>query len=325
MRCVTRGLRSALALGVCAGVATTVASRTRAGAHAGAQLAALRTPIGLAHLVLSAVGALLGAWFGAIVAAVWGVGLVSGSAPVGLRPRGPGAPAHGLSLITANVLIHNERFAELLDELVDRAPDVLLLQEVTPAHARSLEALRLRRPDLHVTVEPRADYAGWATVSRSPFLSSGRDDRTDWPISWVLVDHPDTPTRIVNVHVAAPQTAEDHATWEQQLELLADFADGSAPTILAGDFNATVDHRSFRELLDAGFTDAFEPAGRGWGATWPVHPLTIPLLRLDHVLVNGSVSVVELEQIDLVGSDHRGLRALLRVDTADGSAPVRGS
>ena len=39
--------------------------------------------------------------------------------------------------------------------------------------------------------------------------------------------------------------------------------------ILAGDFNATLDHRELRALLDRGYTDAADAAGDGWRPPGP--------------------------------------------------------
>ena len=39
--------------------------------------------------------------------------------------------------------------------------------------------------------------------------------------------------------------------------------------ILAGDFNATLDHAELRALLDRGYIDAADAAGEGWTPTWP--------------------------------------------------------
>jgi len=293
-------------------VATLLVSRTGTGGQVGAQLAALRSPVGAANVGSAVIGLAIGAWVEAIAMGLVGVTALQGSLPVGTHRRHDMPPSPHVTLSTANVLVHNDRFRELAQRLLDSTDDILLLQEVTPAHARALEELVRPRIDCHLVAEPRDDYAGWATLSRHPVRSQGRIDLPSWPISWVVVDHPVMPVRVVNVHVAAPHATHDQATWELQLSRLTDFADRSFPTVLAGDFNATADHRPFRRLLHAGFTDAFDHAGRGWGATWPAHRFAFPLLRLDHVLVDRTMTVTRIDSIELVGSDHRGLRAVLR-------------
>ena len=313
-------------IGIVAGLGTTVAARTGAGRHVGAQLAALRSPIGLANVAWAVLGVAVGAWYVAAFALAVGVIQLRRSLPLRWSAgdaaplRRPSSGDDGLRLVTANVLVDNRRFAELTRRLLQDPPDVLLLQEVVPRHADVLAELVRRRPDLHLVMEPRDDYAGWAIVSRFPVLDRGRMDVPGWPVSWAVVDHPVTPIRVVNVHAAAPRTRADVDTWQEQFELLGGLADGVLPTVLAGDFNATDDHRAFRRLLAAGFADAFEHAGRGWGATWPVSRFLPPLLRLDHILVDDRLTVVRVGTVDLPGSDHRGVVARLGPTCDAGSA-----
>jgi endonuclease/exonuclease/phosphatase (EEP) superfamily protein YafD len=99
------------------------------------------------------------------------------------------------------------------------------------------------------------------------------------------------------------------ASWRRQLpELGAMTAPPGASLVLAGDFNATADHRSMAALLHGPLRDAFDEAGSGLGATWPRWRRPMPaLLRLDHVLVSGNVTVVSARVQDSTGSDHRRL------------------
>jgi endonuclease/exonuclease/phosphatase family metal-dependent hydrolase len=73
---------------------------------------------------------------------------------------------------------------------------------------------------------------------------------------------------------------------------------------MAGDFNATRDHRPFRELRDAGLRDAHDVAHAGWSPTWRAGGLVPPLLRLDHVLASRAFSVTDYQVGDDIGSDH---------------------
>jgi endonuclease/exonuclease/phosphatase (EEP) superfamily protein YafD len=78
--------------------------------------------------------------------------------------------------------------------------------------------------------------------------------------------------------------------------------------IMAGDFNATSDHAPFVELTRSGLRDAFGEAGRGTGATWPQWKGPVmPLMRLDHVLVDDGVVVLNAQVQANRGSDHRRL------------------
>ena len=62
--------------------------------------------------------------------------------------------------------------------------------------------------------------------------------------------------------------------------------------ILAGDFNATLDHALLRRLLATGYVDAADRAGEGLVGTWgPYDGDRIPPVVIDHVLVDRRIGV----------------------------------
>jgi len=96
--------------------------------------------------------------------------------------------------------------------------------------------------------------------------------------------------------------------WRNELSVLP--SPGDTPVILAGDFNATLDHAQFRRLLRLGHVDAASRAGNGLVATWGPLPYGRPaLLAIDHVLVDPRCRVRATSVHRLPGSDHRILYA----------------
>ena len=81
--------------------------------------------------------------------------------------------------------------------------------------------------------------------------------------------------------------------------------DGSEPVLLVGDFNATVYHPRFDDLLDTGLTDAHSARGRGFTGTWPRDQPFPPLLRIDHALSSKELVPVKATYGTGRGSDHR--------------------
>jgi endonuclease/exonuclease/phosphatase (EEP) superfamily protein YafD len=80
--------------------------------------------------------------------------------------------------------------------------------------------------------------------------------------------------------------------------------------VVAGDFNATVDHAQFRDLLDHGYADAAESSGAGYLPTYPTDRWYGPLIGIDHVLFRG-MQADSADTYDLPGSDHRAVLARL--------------
>jgi endonuclease/exonuclease/phosphatase (EEP) superfamily protein YafD len=84
------------------------------------------------------------------------------------------------------------------------------------------------------------------------------------------------------------------------------------PVVLAGDLNATHDHRPFRRLLGAGLEDSHDVAGYGWARTWSAR-WWAATLRIDHVLVSRSVAVTGYRTGSAFGSDHLPVIATLAI------------
>ncbi len=85
--------------------------------------------------------------------------------------------------------------------------------------------------------------------------------------------------------------------------------------ILAGDFNATLDHPELRAVIERGYTDAADAAGAGLRPTWPAPPRNrraLPL-TIDHVLVDRRVRVERVTVVRIPHSDHRAVIAELRL------------
>jgi hypothetical protein len=53
--------------------------------------------------------------------------------------------------------------------------------------------------------------------------------------------------------------------------------------------------------------------GQGLSRSWPNIAFPLPLMRLDHALVNDQVGVVSVRDIDIPGSDHIGFVTELAV------------
>ena len=82
--------------------------------------------------------------------------------------------------------------------------------------------------------------------------------------------------------------------------------------ILAGDFNATLDHAELRRLIATGYVDAASIVGEGLRPSWPVGRL-LPPVTIDHVLADRRCGVRGVEVHTLPGSDHRAVIAELQI------------
>lgn len=115
--------------------------------------------------------------------------------------------------------------------------------------------------------------------------------------------------RVVGVHPFPPET-NSTSEWEEALASLPSGGSG-APWLLAGDFNGTFDQSQFRDVVDRGYRDAGEVAGKGLEPTFPASGHLIPPVTIDHVLADHRLGIVSYSVVDLPGSDHHAVEAEL--------------
>jgi endonuclease/exonuclease/phosphatase family metal-dependent hydrolase len=278
-------------------------------------------PLAVAALARSRAATWMAAGAGALLAgSVLGPALLG---PAGLgRRRGTPAPATSrpLRVVSLNML-HGRADPHAVVALVTAADaDVLALVEVTPEAVPALRNAGLAGllPAVHVVSGP-ADQppgSGSALWTRLRVLEwSAVPGRFGQPSARLAVPG-GRDVEVTAVHTHPPMASPGQvAAWEEDLRLLAEPADGVL-RVLAGDFNATPDHASFRRLLRRGWVDAARATGRSLRPTWSPVSTRFPRLTLDHVLVDPRIGVTSLSVVQVPGSDHRALVAELELPPA---------
>lgn len=196
---------------------------------------------------------------------------------------------------------------ELVDEL---HPDLLAVQELTPRFARELRRAGLGERLPQAIVEVKREAAGGGLYSRLPLrpLAGGAPSFFRMPRAEVRLSDGQR-VRVVDVHPLTPGRTGIGA-WRDTLEDLPTTGRG-VPWVLAGDFNATLDHSQLRDLLDRGYRDAGAVAGEGLEPTWPRERDFPPLITIDHVLADERLGIVDYGLHEMPGSDHRAIHAVL--------------
>ncbi|GAA4705504.1 hypothetical protein GCM10023215_51840 [Pseudonocardia yuanmonensis] len=117
------------------------------------------------------------------------------------------------------------------------------------------------------------------------------------------------------VHPQAPMRRWQTRVWSRDMDSLARWCAALPAPIVAGDFNATLDHAPLRSAL-TGVRDAAEGTGRGLTGTWPTGLPRWAGIRIDHVLVPRGARTTRYEVVDLPGSDHRAVLVALQLPGA---------
>jgi len=226
-------------------------------------------------------------------------------------PAGASGPM--LRVMSANLYVGTADMAAIMRLARKQDVDVLSLQELTPEAVDRLDAAGGRSLFSARALEARAGAAGSGLLSRLPLRDRSPDDATDAEQPEAELRVPGAPpVRIKVVHPRPPISARSEPDWRASIVgLPRPGAEPKGPLrILAGDFNATLDHRVLRRLLDAGYVDAAAATGSGLIPTWPQGRLQPPI-TIDHVLLDARLGVRSYSVHDLTGSDHRAVIAEL--------------
>jgi endonuclease/exonuclease/phosphatase (EEP) superfamily protein YafD len=101
--------------------------------------------------------------------------------------------------------------------------------------------------------------------------------------------------------------------WRSDLALLSQWCAGPTPAIVAGDFNATLDHSVLRTAI-SGCQDAAAQRGAGLDPTWGAGAGMRAIgPQIDHVIANDGIAAETFEVHDITGSDHRAILTTLRL------------
>lgn len=254
----------------------------------------------------------------AAVAALVAVTLIGTVAPRALPGGQPAAQGPELRLLTANLLAGAADARTVVDLVRAHRVDVLTVQEFTPDAATELDRLGLADLLPHRQLNPQVGTTGSGLYARFPITGGGiRQNRGGWGFSqaYGTVRPPGgPPVRIESAHPAAPYAIDQVGPWRADLETQPAATPAAGLSILAGDFNATLDHAPLRALLATGYADAADAPGAGLTGTWgPYDGDLIPPVTIDHVLVDRRIAVRSVAVHPVPGSDHRAVLAGLRV------------
>ncbi len=228
--------------------------------------------------------------------------------------EGPGmasADARGTPLVVMSLNLYNglADAREVMRLVREHDVDVLSLLELTPEALAALDAAGARTLLPARVVQPRPHAEGAGLLARMPLR--------EVPAEEVVRPQPEARLRaggrellVKAVHPTTPISFGRVATWRRTLRALPGPQLRGLPHLLAGDFNATLDHRELRRLLDRGYRDAADATGSGLRPTWPA-VRRAPPIAIDHILMPPQIEIRRLTVHDIPRGDHRALIAEL--------------
>jgi endonuclease/exonuclease/phosphatase (EEP) superfamily protein YafD len=233
--------------------------------------------------------------------------------PRGIPRRQPGARGPILRLLTVNVYAGQADAEAIVARVRQSGADVLFVQELAADAVIRLKKAGLEDLLPYTRLELRGGSRGSGIYSRFPLSEGPPLAPTFMAQPTALLELPGgEAVDLVCVHPCPPTMRRwgGTARWRAELAVLP--PPGAVPRVLAGDFNATLDHAAFRDVLGLGYADAALETGNALTPTWGP-PGKGAVLTLDHVLADRSCAVLACSVHKIPGSDHRAVYAEIQL------------
>ncbi|MFF0343980.1 endonuclease/exonuclease/phosphatase family protein [Kribbella sp. NPDC004875] len=215
-----------------------------------------------------------------------------------------------LTVMVANVLGGGAHAADVAQVIRDRKPDLVSLPE---AQVDVREEIRAQLQDQQYkgfTVQPSraapsatsvlvSAALGDVTFASEPGTTFGNIVVTGGNLGAI---------RLIAYH-GYPPLPDAVTTWKHDLQKVRQWCTEEPPTVVAGDFNATVDHADFRQAL-GGYCRSVGPSvGDGLQGTWPADQPVVLRTQIDHVVVSRRFEPGRFTTYPVQGTDHRAVVA----------------
>jgi endonuclease/exonuclease/phosphatase (EEP) superfamily protein YafD len=269
---------------------------------------ALTPYVAAGALLLALITVIAGRKLLALVVLIVALSLGALLGPRYLSEEQPDAQGPHLRIMAANLHVGLGDARTIVDLVRREQVDILALPELTPYAVSALDDAGLRDLLPYRVFDERQGGGGSGIAAKVPLRKIILTEDTNLAQPSAVVDLPGRQDiELTAIHVQPPLSAQDVGDWQHELKTLPQPTDRRI-SILAGDFNATLDHFAFRNLVDRGYADAAEESGDGLIPTWSSWP-TGPPLTLDHIVVDAGCAISSYSVHDVPGSDHDAIIA----------------
>ena len=170
---------------------------------------------------------------------------------------------------------------------------------------------------------PTDDAGGSAIYSRYPVEQVGIIPDTAFTMPTVRLtaetDGNVAVLEVTNVHALPPVDVRVDQ-WRSDLAAVGRLAERPGNRLLIGDFNATLDHSEFRDILDGvdsgdgpGMVDVGAASGSRLVPTWPMEGPPLPGITIDHLVTSPGLDSSGYQVHRVAGTDHAAVLATLAV------------
>jgi endonuclease/exonuclease/phosphatase (EEP) superfamily protein YafD len=286
-------------------------------------LVAFTPVVAAAAAVVVLIAALLRQRAAAVVAGVIAIALAGVVAPraLGGPSEAEGGSGGSLRVMTANAHLGRAPASALVEIARETRADVVSVQELTPALAAELDRRGFARMFPERELHPLEGGTGIGIYARVPISARPAPGGLRNPMLAARVRvRGAAAVDVFAVHAPPPVRDERVAQWRHDLQGFPAATPDGVVRVLAGDFNATLDHAELRRILDTGYEDAADAVGAGLRGTWSSGRRLLPPVAIDHVLADRRCGVRAVSIHAIPRSDHRAVVAELALPQASVSS-----
>lgn len=228
-----------------------------------------------------------------------------------------------LTISTYNVFFKNGYKQNIIQEIREEDPDIVILQEYTSSWQTALSASLFKRyPHRHLN--PRKGPYGGAILSKYPIVEKDQILVGEYKVIAQITELNvrGKPLHLINVHLSSPAAAVEKpqkffsyflanykvrkSQWTRLQTVLSDIPDDEA-IIIGGDFNTMRWEPLYRDIR-FDYQDLFRKEGSGWRATFPnVSSVPFPLITLDYLMYKGAIKGNKARVLSGSSADHLGV------------------
>lgn len=225
-------------------------------------------------------------------------------APRVLSNSQPGVGGDRLRVMAVNLYLGRADPWAVVDLARTQQVDVLVMPELTVDAEEALDRAGLHAVLPYRVYDSGVGGEGSGIASRIPLRRVILMDETSLsqPSVVIELDGP-VDVELTAVHVLPGVRPGGARTWRRELDMLPEPTPRERVRVLAGDFNASLDHQAMRHLIDHGYADAAEETGQGLTPTWSNWP-TGPPVTIDHILADRRCAIGGYSVFDVPGTDH---------------------
>lgn len=234
-----------------------------------------------------------------------------------------------LSILTYNLYFKNKYPKQIINEINQTNPDILVLQELTSTWETNLQEQVYKRYKYRKTYVNNRTH-GLGILSKYPITTCEYlKNKSGIPVSQVAtVQLGKKELVLVNTHLASPAIAVENPDqffkyyksnvrnrthqWTKLNAFLTQ-KHKDKPQLIAGDLN-TMKIEPLYQQMRHDWNYLFTRKGKGFGWNFPnVSSVPIPLITLDYLLYRGNIAPVEAEVLKGSSSDHFAILGKVKI------------